>query len=239
MIIFPAIDIKEGKVVRLAQGKFNEVTEYGNDPVAVAKKWEAAGATWLHVVDLDGAQTGTMKNLKLIAEIARTVKVPIQVGGGVRGNDEIVRLISAGVSRVILGTKVLENEGFLKGILGRWKEKIAVSLDCSNGKLTTKGWTEVLDIKATDFAKKLQTYGLRCLIYTDIAKDGMLQGPNYNAIEEMLNTVKIPLIASGGIASLEDIKKLCRLESKGLIGAITGKALYEGTLDLKEALGVC
>ena len=173
MIIFPAIDIKEGKVVRLVQGKFNEVTEYGDDPVAVARKWEADGAKWLHIVDLDGAKTGIMKNFKAIAEIGRSLRIPIQVGVGVRDNDNIARLISSGITLVILGTKVLENEDFLKQIIKRWGEKIAVSVDCIDGKLTTKGWTEVSDIKATDFAKKLEAYGLRCMIYTDIAKDGI------------------------------------------------------------------
>ncbi len=239
MIIFPAIDIKEGKVVRLVQGRFDKITEYAQDPVTVAKHWEAEGSRWLHVVDLDGAQTGTMRNLFVIQEIARSVKIPIQVGGGIRGETEMHELWKAGVQRVILGTRAVNDRDFLKRILSIGKEKVAVSLDTSKGFVAERGWTNVSKVRASTFAKELQDLGLKCLIFTDIAKDGMLSGPNFKAIEDMLKTVKIPLIASGGVSNLNDIKKLMKLESKGLIGAITGKAIYEGKLNLREALKLC
>jgi phosphoribosylformimino-5-aminoimidazole carboxamide ribotide isomerase len=240
MIIFPAIDIKDGKVVRLAQGKFEYVTQYSDDPVTMAQKWAALGAQWLHVVDLDGAQTGEMKNFNIIAKIVKAVKVPVQVGGGIRRDTLVDDLISvAKVRRVVLGTKAVEDRAFLKNILAKHHDHVAVSLDCSNGFVTDRGWTAKTNIKATDLVKELQQLGLRCLIYTDIARDGMLSGPNYPAIEEMLSVAHIPFIASGGISSIEDIKKLKALTSKGLIGAITGKAIYEGKLDFKQAVLLC
>jgi phosphoribosylformimino-5-aminoimidazole carboxamide ribotide isomerase len=240
MIVFPAIDIKGGKVVRLAQGKFEYVTQYSEDPVTMAQKWASLGAQWLHVVDLDGAQTGEMKNFSIIAKIVKSVKIPVQVGGGIRKESLIDDLIqSAKVRRIVLGTKAVEDPAFLRNVIAKHHDQIAVSLDCSNGFVTDRGWTAKTTIKATDLVKELQQLGLRCLIYTDIARDGMLSGPNYPGIEEMLAVAHIPLIASGGIASLDDIHKLKALTSKGLIGAITGKAIYEGKLDFKEAVRIC
>ena len=239
MIIFPAIDIKDGKVVRLFQGRFDQMTEYSDDPVATAKRWEDRGAEWLHVVDLDGALTGEMQNFDIITKIAREVEIPIQVGGGIRSKETIEKLFSDGVTRIVMGTKVIENRTFLMEVVHKWKERIIVSLDCSNGLLTQRGWTSMTNLKATVFAQEIENLGLHHLIYTDIAKDGVLQGPNFRGIEEILNSVSIPVIASGGISSLEDLKRLRALEPKGLIGAITGKAIYEGKFDLKEAMNVC
>lgn len=241
MILFPAIDIKDGKVVRLRQGKFSDVTEYSQDPVAMAGHWVAEGARWLHVVDLDGAQTGEIRNFKIISRIAGKVSVPVQMGGGIRTEDDIERLLKAGLRRVVLGTRVIENRVFLQNILSRWPENIAVSLDCSEGKVTQKGWTVVTDLRAVDFAKELEAFGLKCLIYTDIKTDGMLTGPNFTALEELLTAITIPVIASGGIARIDDVQNLLSLKKKylHLVGAITGKAIYEGTLDLKEALALC
>ncbi len=239
MIIFPAIDIKDGKVVRLLQGDFEQVTEYSGSPVTVAKKWEEKGAPWLHVVDLDGAKTGQPINLDVIVEIAQTVKIPIQVGGGIRSKKNVEQFLEGGIARVVLGTKAIEDKNFLREILARWKEKIAVSLDCSNGRLAQRGWTSVTNIKATDLVHELEKWGLSCLIYTDIARDGMLRGPNFEELKELLKNTKIPVIASGGISSLEDIQKLLTLESDGVMGFITGKALYEGRFNLKEALHIC
>jgi len=239
MIIFPAIDIQNGNVVRLKQGKFDCVTEYGNDPAAVAAHWEELGAEWLHVVDLDGAKTGTLTNWTVIAAILKTVTIPIEVGGGIRSENDISRLIDMGVSRVILGTRAIGQPDFLKKVINRWPDQIAVSIDASNGLVTKLGWTEKTDIKAIDFAKELQGFGLKYLIFTDIARDGMLTGPNFQRLKEILAAVTIPVIASGGVSNLEDIKKLAAFEKKGLMGVITGKALYEGTLDLKEALKLC
>lgn len=239
MIIFPAIDIKGGNVVRLSQGNFDEVTEYSGSPVATAKLWEDKGAQWLHVVDLDGAKTGEMQNTDKILELAQSINIPVQTGGGIRTEEDIQKLLTGGIARVILGTRVIEDRSFLKKILDQWSDKIAVSLDCSNGMVAQRGWTSTSNVKATDFVKELEALGLSCLIYTDIARDGMLSGPNFEGLEEMAACTNIPIIASGGISNIEDIKKLIALEDKGIVGAITGRAIYEGKLDLKEALNLC
>ncbi len=239
MIIFPAIDIKDGKVVRLRRGKFDEVTVYSENPIEVAQKWEAAGAQWLHVVDLDGAQTGVMKNFEIVRSMAQTLRIPIQMGGGIREKANIDRLFSAGVQRVVLGTKAIENRSFLKKILEKWHSRIILSLDCSNGMVALKGWTEVSELKAVDVARDLKTMGVAAIVYTDISRDGMLTGPNIPAMQNLLREVGIPIIASGGVATIEDIQALKKLEPRGLIGVITGKAIYEGRLDLKEAIRLC
>ena len=239
MIIFPAIDIKEGKVVRLAQGKFDEVTEYSGSPVATAKIWADKGAQWLHVVDLDGARAGDMRNIEIILSIARSAAIPIQCGGGIRTKEQIRNLLEGGVRRVILGTKAIEDRTFLKEILGQWHDRIAVSLDCSRGKVAQRGWTETLNIKAVDLARELEALGLGCLIYTDISRDGMLRGPNIEGLTEIADAINIPLIASGGISGIDDIKSLMAIQDKGIIGAIVGRAIYEGKLDFKEALKLC
>jgi len=236
MIIFPAIDINGGKVVRLRQGEFSDVTQYSTDPLSVAQNWVRAGAKWIHIVDLDGALHGEMKNFDIIAQLAKKIPVPIQMGGGVRTEDDIEKLIFAGIKRIILGTRVIEDRPFLKKILARFGDKIAISLDCKDGRLTQKGWTETTKVKGTDFAKELEALGLQCLIYTDIKRDGMLTGPNLEALSEILSTVKIPVIASGGIANIDDIKNLLTIKPRPVMGAITGKAIYEGKLDLKEAI---
>lgn len=239
MIIFPAIDIKEGKVVRLSQGRFHESTIYSNDPVSIAKRWESDGAAWLHVIDLDGAEQGEIKNFATIEKIVQSVKIPVQMGGGIRTHDDIRKLFACGITRVILGTKVVENRESLKWILGEWPEKIVVSLDCSRGIVTQKGWTAVSNLKATEFAKELEQIGLKTLIYTDIARDGTLTGPNIKGIIEILKTVKIPVIASGGVSQLDDIIALKELEPDGLAGVIIGKALYEDRFDLRDAIKLC
>lgn len=238
MIIFPAIDLKNGKVVRLKQGEFSQVTEYSEDPLEVAKQWVAAGAQWLHVVDLDGALHGEMRNFDIIAQLAQNIPLPIQMGGGVRTENDIEKLIGAGVKRVILGTRVVQDKTFLKNILSLYGDKIGVSLDCKDGKVTQRGWTETTDVKGTDFAKELEGLGSKCLVYTDVRRDGMLTGPNFEALSEILSVVKIPVIASGGIANIEDIKKLLVIKPRSVLGAITGKAIYEGKLDLREAITI-
>ncbi len=239
MIIFPAIDIKNGKVVRLFQGKFDEVTEYSGDPLVVAQKWQQQGAKWLHVVDLDGAKTGEMHNRDAIIAIAKGVKIPVQVGGGVRSGEDIQRLIDGGVARVILGTRVISDREFLLEALTLWKKKIAISLDCSRGYVAQRGWTESSDVKAVDFVKGLEGLNVACLIYTDIARDGMMTGPDILGLRGLLSMTKIPIIASGGVASVEDLRKLMELEPEGLLGAIVGKAIYEGRVNLEEAIRVC
>ncbi len=239
MIIFPAIDINGGKVVRLRQGEFSDVTEYSLDPLSVAQKWVDAEAEWLHVVDLDGALHGEIKNLEVISQMAKKISIPIQMGGGVRTEENIEKLIAAGIQRVILGTRIVQDRVFLQRILNRFGDKIAVSLDCKDGFVTQRGWTETTKIKGTDFAKELENLGLKCLIYTDVKRDGMLTGPNFEALSEILRTINIPVIASGGIANLDDIKNLLAVKPRPVMGAITGKAIYEGRLDLTEAIKLC
>jgi phosphoribosylformimino-5-aminoimidazole carboxamide ribotide isomerase len=238
MILIPAIDIKDGQVVRLFQGDFGKQTDYDPYPLMAAKRWRDMGAKWLHLVDLDGAKNGVMGNKEHVIYIAQKVNVSVQVGGGIRDEQTVEDLIKAGVKRVVLGTKALE-EGhkFLKKMLELYGEKICVSLDCSNGFVTRHGWVSITDIKAVDLVLELEAMGLQWMIYTDIARDGALTGPNFEQIENMLKTVKnIKLIASGGIATLEDVRKLAAMQ--GVAAAITGKAIYEGKLDFKEALGV-
>jgi phosphoribosylformimino-5-aminoimidazole carboxamide ribotide isomerase len=236
MILIPAIDIKDGQVVRLFQGKFNKQTDYEPYPLIAAKRWQDAGAQWLHIVDLDGAKSGVMVNKEHVIYIAEKLKtISVQAGGGIRDIKAVDELIKAGVKRVVLSTRAIEDRPFLKNILAVYGEKICVSLDCANGFVTDRGWTTTTNIKATDLALELEAMGLQWMVYTDIARDGTLTGPNIEQLQIMLNTIKkINLIASGGIGKLEDVKKLS--EMKGLAAAITGKAIYDGLLDFKEAL---
>ena len=235
MILIPAIDIKGGKVVRLFQGKFDQQTDYNSDPVTTAHVWEKKGAQWLHLVDLDGAKSGVMANKGDIIRIAQAVKIPIEVGGGIRDEHTVEELIKAGISRVILGSKAITDQKFLKSMLALYGEKICVSLDCSNGFVAQHGWVSTTDMKATDLACKLEALGLQWMVYTDIARDGTLAGPNFEQLQTMLNTVKkINIIASGGIATIEDVRQLASM--KGVAAAITGKAIYEGKLDFKKAI---
>ncbi len=235
MILIPAIDIKGGKVVRLFQGDFGKETDYDPYPFMAAKRWRGMGARWLHLVDLDGAQNGVMGNKEHIIYIAQKVRVSVQVGGGIRDEQTVEDLINAGVKRVILGTRAIEDHKFLKDMLALYGEKICVSLDCSNGLVADHGWASITDIKAVDLALELEAMGLQWMIYTDIARDGALTGPNFDQLQAMLNAVKkINIIASGGIATIEDVRKLASM--KGVAAAITGKAIYEGKLDFKKAL---
>ena len=236
MIIYPAIDLKEGKVVRLKQGLFDQVTEYSHTPVSIANHWVDKGAQWLHVVDLDGALKGVSHNLTIVQEIAREVNIPVQMGGGIRTLEDIDLILTSGISRVILGTKAVQDKNFLKEALSKWKDKIAVSLDCSSGFITMKGWTHTSDLRGIEYVKDLEAIGLKNLIYTDIAQDGMMSGPNYTAISELMSVSQIPLIVSGGITTLQDVKTIKRMSARGISGAIIGKALYEGKIDLAEAI---
>ena len=239
MIIIPAIDLKDQKVVRLTQGKFDQKTEYNQDPVDVAKKWQNSGAKLIHVIDLDGAEKGTSENFNIIKKIQESVEIPIEVGGGIRNKEAIERLVDIGVSRVILGTKAVEDFNFVQDVLSKWNNQIAISLDCANGMVTTKGWAEISSIKGKDLAQKLEQAGLKMLIYTDIARDGALIGPNIKQVQEILNAVNIMVIASGGVSNLDDIKNLLSVKTKNLYGVIVGKALYENRLDLREAISSC
>lgn len=232
MILFPAIDIRGGKCVRLIQGDYNKEDVYGN-PVEMAEKWESLGAEALHVVDLDGAKEGVSQNLDVIKEIVETTNVPIQVGGGIRSIQAIEKLVEIGVSRIILGTAALENPEFLKEAVETFKEKIAVSIDAKNGYVATEGWTKTSERQAADFAKELEALGVKTIIYTDIAKDGMLAGPNFKELQHINEHVNINVIASGGVTTIDDVRQLKALQ---LYGAIVGKALYTGDFSLETAL---
>ncbi|WP_156856039.1 1-(5-phosphoribosyl)-5-[(5-phosphoribosylamino)methylideneamino]imidazole-4-carboxamide isomerase [Oceanobacillus sp. AG] len=228
MILFPAIDILGGKCVRLTQGDYNKEKIYSEQPVEVAADWKQKGAAFIHIVDLDGAKTGKSVNKELIAEIARTVSIPIQVGGGVRSIEVIEDYLENGVSRVIIGTAAIQNKVFLQEAVEQFGEKIAVSIDARNGFVATDGWTKESTVKALDLVKELEATGVKTIVYTDILKDGMLQGPNFEELEAINEAITIDVIASGGVTTEADVRKLAEKE---MYGAIIGKALYDGTLD--------
>lgn len=233
MVIYPAIDMKDNSCVRLTQGVYEKMTVYEKDPVKVAKRWETMGAEILHLVDLDGAKNGIRVNEPVVKEILKNINIPVQLGGGIRDTQGVKTLLDLGVSQVIIGTVALKNPAWIKEMIETYGKKIIVSIDAINGLIATDGWQEVSDIKALDYIKQLKSYGLNRIVYTDIEKDGMLIGPNFKIYEELAQKVDIEVIASGGVTTLEDIKKL---KVMGLYGAIVGKALYDGKLDLEEVL---
>jgi phosphoribosylformimino-5-aminoimidazole carboxamide ribotide isomerase len=236
MIVIPAIDLKDGKCVRLLQGKKEEVTVYSDDPAAMARHWENLGAELLHVVDLDGAFTGEQKNFDKIRSIREAIDIPIEVGGGIRDMVKIEKLISLGIDRTIIGTSAAKDPAMVKKACEKYPGKVLVGIDVKNGKVAIKGWEEVTEFGAVDLAKIMQSSGTAGIIYTDISRDGMLTGPNIDAMTRMVSEVNIPVIASGGVSKIDDIKNLMQIEN--LWGVITGKALYSGALDLKQAIDV-
>ena len=237
MIIIPAIDLLQGKCVMLLQGMERTETVYSDNPVEVAQKWESTGAELVHVVDLDGAFTGNLANFDIVKNIAQSIRIPIQLGGGIRREEAVQEIIDSGISRVILGTKACEKD-FLKNVLRKHSEKIIVGIDAREGIVTVKGWKEYTDLEAAEFAKEAEDLGVKTIIFTDISVNGTLEGPCYGSIENLLKAVSIDVIASGGIHSIYDIKKLKQYEKDGLVGAIIGKALYTGDIDLKQAIKV-
>jgi phosphoribosylformimino-5-aminoimidazole carboxamide ribotide isomerase len=236
MIVIPAIDLKEGLCVRLQQGRKDEATVYSPDPVATARKWQSYGAKLLHVVDLDGAFTGDQKNISSIIAVRKAVSMKIEVGGGIRDMQRIDQLIGLGIDRVIIGTAAIENPELVKDACAKYPGRILVGIDAKDGYVAVKGWVEVTSVRAVDLARRMQEAGAAGVIYTDIAKDGMLVGPNIEATAEMVEALSIPVIASGGVSSLEDIRRLCQIPR--LFGAISGKALYSGAIDLSEAIQI-
>jgi len=236
MIIIPAIDLKNGQCVRLLQGVKEKVTVYSNEPEKIAQQWEADGAKLIHIVDLDGAFSGEQKNADAIMNIRNTVKAPLQVGGGIRKIGTIMHLLSAGINRIILGTAAIEDPDFLTEACSLHPGKILLGIDAKDGMVAIKGWEEVTSISAQELAKRLERIGIAGIIYTDISRDGMLTGPNIDAVREMVACVNIPIIASGGVSSIEDIRNLMNIQN--LWGVITGKALYAKSLDLKEAIAL-
>jgi phosphoribosylformimino-5-aminoimidazole carboxamide ribotide isomerase len=236
MLIIPAIDLKEGKCVRLEQGLMDRATVYSDDPATTAKHWEAQGAELLHVVDLNGAFAGVPKNLEAIKAIRAAIKIPIEVGGGIRDMATIRTLVSIGIDRIILGTAAIENPAFVQEACAVFPGKIIVGIDAKDGMVAIKGWAEVTAVKAVDLALRMQEYGVIAIIYTDIKRDGMLTGPNIEATKALAKALHIPVIASGGVHTMKDIEDLLAVRYSGVSGVITGKAIYSGSLDLKEAI---
>jgi phosphoribosylformimino-5-aminoimidazole carboxamide ribotide isomerase len=234
MLVIPAIDLKDGKCVRLVQGKRDAVTTYSSDPVETARHWETCGAKLLHVVDLDGAFSGTLKNLDVILKIRKSVRIPLQVGGGIRKIGNMINLFSAGIDRIIIGTAAIEDPEFITDSCRKYPGRILAGIDAKEGMVAIRGWEEVTSLTAREMARRLELIGIAGIIYTDITRDGMLSGPNIEETKEMVESVRIPVIASGGVSCIDDIKNLLKI--KNLWGVITGKAIYSDALDLREAI---
>ena len=240
MLIIPAIDLKDGQCVRLRQGLMDDSTVFSDDPVAMAKRWVNAGCRRLHLVDLNGAFAGEPVNGDVVTAIARAYPdLPVQIGGGIRSRETIEHYVRAGVDFVIIGTKAVKEPAFVAEACKAFPGKVRVGLDAKDGRVATDGWAEVSDVMAADLAKKFETDGVSAIVYTDIARDGMMQGVNVEATVAMAQASSIPVIASGGITNLDDIRALNAVASQGITGAITGRAIYEGSLDLAEAQQLC
>ena len=237
MIIYPAIDIKGGRCVRLTQGRADAETVYGEDPAAVAGGFKAAGAAWVHVVDLDGAFEGVPRNLAVVQRIA-AIGMKVQLGGGMRTRESVEKALALGVSRVVIGTRAAESESFVGELVAAFADKIAVGIDAKDGKVAVKGWVDTTDTTAVGLARRMDALGVATLIHTDVGTDGMLTGPNYMAQEAMLVSVKAKVIASGGVGQKSDVERLLATEQghPNLDGVIVGKAIYEGRVDLRELL---
>jgi phosphoribosylformimino-5-aminoimidazole carboxamide ribotide isomerase len=239
MILFPAIDLRDGRCVRLVEGKLENETVFSDDPAAMARNWEAQGAEMLHLVDLDGAFAGTPKNLAVVKTIVDAINVPVQLGGGIRSLATIEAVLNAGVSRIILGTSSVAQPELVTEAVRRFgADKIVVGIDARDGKVALKGWVEATEVSAINLARQMQSIGIKHIIFTDIARDGKLQGPNLASIKEMAESLAIGVIASGGVSKIEDIEALKKLESTGVEGVIIGKAIYTGAVDLAEALKI-
>ncbi|EAZ90551.1 1-(5-phosphoribosyl)-5-[(5-phosphoribosylamino)methylideneamino]imidazole-4-carboxamide isomerase [Crocosphaera chwakensis] len=236
MDVIPAIDLLEGRCVRLYQGDYEQSQIYNENPVEVARQWADEGATRLHLVDLDGAKQGRPMNLDTIEAIVRAISIPVQVGGGLRDRQSVSQLIELGVDRTIVGTVAVENPSLVQELCQAFPSKIAVGIDARNGKVATRGWLETSEVLATDLAQQMAELGVSAIIYTDIHRDGTLQGPNREALRELANHINIPVIASGGVSSLSDVLGLLALEPIGVTGVIIGKALYTGDVSLTEAV---
>lgn len=238
MIVIPAIDLKEGKCVRLEQGLMEKDTVFSDNPGAQARAWQEQGAELLHIVDLDGAFAGEPKNRSAIEAILGEITIPAQLGGGIRDLATIEVYLSLGLSRVIIGTAAQRNPALVEEACRKFPGQIVVGIDAKNGMVAVQGWAEVTDITAIELAKKFEGFGVSAIIYTDISRDGMMQGVNIDATRQLAEAISIPVIASGGLSTLADIEKLMAIESSGVIGAITGKAVYTGAIDLAEAVAL-
>ncbi len=234
--VYPAIDIRGGKCVRLFQGDYAQETVYGESPLAVAKQWVAQGATWLHLVDLDGAKAGQPVNRELILSIAKEVQVPVQIGGGIRTQSDVATYLEGGVERVIIGTAAIEDRAFTEQVLAAYGKRVAVGLDCRGGYVATRGWLTTTDVSAEELAKELVGHGAETFIYTDISRDGTLTGPNIAEIVSLAKATGKQVIASGGVSVAADITALASHFQDGVSGAIVGKALYTGAVQLAETI---
>ena len=234
MQLYPAIDLKNGQCVRLKQGAFKEITVYSDKPEEIAAKWQSKGATYLHLVDLDGALAGHSVNEKVIKKIVDTLSIPIEIGGGIRSEEAIEAMLALGVSRVIIGTKAAENPEFIRDMVNKFgQERIVAGIDAKNGMVAVEGWEKLSDLSASELVNRMKEYGIRHVVYTDIARDGMLSGPNVEYTKKLTEETGLDIIASGGMSSMEDLRELY---NAGVHGAIIGKALYENRIDLKEAI---
>jgi phosphoribosylformimino-5-aminoimidazole carboxamide ribotide isomerase len=238
MIVIPAIDLKNGQCVRLEQGLMEKDTVYSDDPAAMARHWQDEGGELLHLVDLDGAFAGVPKNRAAIQAIVAAVDIPTELGGGIRDLETIEAYLELGIERVILGTVAKENPALVAEACGRFPGRILVGIDARDGMVAVRGWAELTAKKAIDLAKEMEDLGVTAIIYTDIARDGMMQGPNLAATAALARAISIPVIASGGVSSLDDIRRLLKIETAGLAGVITGKAIYNGSLNLREAVAL-
>jgi len=236
MIIIPAVDIKNGKCVRLLQGRKDDETVYSDDPAAMALKWERLGARLVHVIDLDGAFSQSPQNMASISQLLQAVNVPIQLGGGIRNQETVQRYLEMGVKRIIIGTEAIKRPAFVKKVCRSYPHRVLVGIDASKGKVAIEGWTQSTQVDAIDLARQFEDCGVAAINFTDIQRDGMQTGPNLDATRRLAEAVSIPVVASGGVSSIQDVKNLMLLEEAGVIGVIIGKALYSGTLDLKAAL---
>jgi phosphoribosylformimino-5-aminoimidazole carboxamide ribotide isomerase len=238
MIVIPAIDLKNGQCVRLEQGLMEKDTVYSDDPAAMARHWQDEGGELLHLVDLDGAFAGVPKNREAIQAIVAAVDIPTELGGGIRDLETIEAYLELGVERIILGTVAKENPPLVAEACRRFTGRILVGIDARDGMVAVRGWAELTAKKAVDLAKEMEDLGVTAIIYTDIARDGMMQGPNLTATAALARAISIPVIASGGVSSLDDIRNLLQIESAGIAGVITGKAIYNGSLTLREAVAL-
>ena len=238
MIILPAIDLKEGRCVRLEQGLMDKDTVYNDDPAAQALIWQEQGGELLHIVDLDGAFAGVPKNKDAIRSIIDAIDIPSELGGGIRDMQTIEAYLELGINRVILGTVAKENPALVAEACKKFPGQIVVGIDAMNGLVAVRGWADVTEKLATEMAKEMEGFGVEAIIYTDIARDGMMQGPNIEATKALAEAICIPVIASGGLSTLDDIRRLIAIESSGVTGVITGKAIYSGAIDLREAVAL-
>jgi phosphoribosylformimino-5-aminoimidazole carboxamide ribotide isomerase len=238
MLIIPAVDIKNGKCVRLLQGRMDDETVYSDDPAAMATKWARLGARMIHVIDLDGAFAKSPQNMASIRRILQTANVPIQLGGGIRNEKTVNQYLDMGVKRVIIGTEAIKKPAFVKKICKNHPQRIVVGIDAHNGRVAIEGWTQTTRVDAIDLARKFEDCGVAAINFTDIQRDGMQRGPNIEATRNLAEAVSIPVVASGGVSSIKDLEDLLPLQDCGVIGVIIGKALYSGALDLKEALNL-